>query len=64
MNWEVRICHLYREANACVDALANIACDGVFYFYFGGIYEHCLAQISMLSLANLTGVCTPRIVRR
>ena len=61
MNWEVRICHSYREANACADTLANIACDGGFTLM---LYEHCPAQISMVFLAGLTGVCTPRIVRR
>lgn len=61
MNWEVRICHSYRKANVCADSLANIACDGGIAFM---LYEHFPAQISMLFLADLTGVCTPRIVRR
>jgi hypothetical protein len=61
MNWEVQICHSYREANVCANALANIACDGGFTLM---LYEHCPAQISVLFLVDLTGVYTLRIVRR
>jgi len=39
LNWEVRIRHSYREANASADALANMACEGGFFFI---LYEHCL----------------------
>ena len=61
MNWEVRICHSYREANACADALANIACDGGFILM---LHEHQPIHIRMLFLADLIGVCTLHIVRR
>jgi hypothetical protein len=27
MDWEVKICHSYREANVFADALANLGCD-------------------------------------
>ncbi|PNX68029.1 hypothetical protein L195_g063792, partial [Trifolium pratense] len=27
MDWEVKICHSYRESNAFADALANLGCD-------------------------------------
>lgn len=59
MNWEVWICS-YREVNVCAHALADIACDKGFTLMLD---EHYLAQISMLFLADLTGVYTSRIVR-
>jgi TnpA family transposase len=61
MNWEVQICHSYKEVNACANVLANIACGGGFTLM---LYEHCPAQISMLFVTDLVGDCTLRLVRR
>lgn len=58
---EVWICHSYVKANVCADALANIAPNEDFTLM---LYEHCPIQINMLFLTDLTGVCTPRIVKR
>jgi hypothetical protein len=27
IEWEVKVCHTYREANRCIDALAHIGCE-------------------------------------
>ncbi|PNX54347.1 ribonuclease H [Trifolium pratense] len=42
MDWEVKICHSYRESNACADLLANLRCDdepGM------RVYEQCPASL-------------------
>ncbi|GAU22367.1 hypothetical protein TSUD_106950 [Trifolium subterraneum] len=59
MDWEVRICHSYRESNACVDALANLGCD-----HESGkrVYEQCPASLSSLLLADVMGITTPRVI--
>jgi len=44
LEWEIKIHHSYREANKCVDALANMACDGGYSLM---LYEHCPAQINL-----------------
>ena len=61
MNQEIQICHSYKEVNTCANTLANIVCGWGFTLM---LYEHCPAQISMLFLIDLVGVCTPRLVRR
>jgi L1 cell adhesion molecule like protein len=59
MEWEVRICHSYREANTCADALANLGCD-----HEPGmrVYEQCPAWLSSLLLADAMGITTPRVI--
>ncbi|GAU35983.1 hypothetical protein TSUD_207870 [Trifolium subterraneum] len=59
MDWEVRICHSYRESNACVDALANLGCD-----HEPGmrVYEQCPTSLSSLLLADVMGITTPRVI--
>jgi hypothetical protein len=42
MNWNVEVLNEYREANKCVDALANIGCDIKHKMIF---YEDCPAKI-------------------
>jgi ribonuclease HI len=61
LDWEVKICHSYREANFCADALANLACDGGFTMI---LYEQCPAQVRSIYLADVVGVYTPRLVNR
>jgi len=60
LNWEVWICHTFREANSCADALVNLACDGGFSLI---IYERCPVQISLYLLVDYAGVSTPRLIR-
>ncbi|XP_045792121.1 uncharacterized protein LOC123886891 [Trifolium pratense] len=50
MDWEVKICHSYRESNACVDLLANLRCD-----HEPGmrVYEQCPASLNSLLLADV-----------
>lgn len=57
--WEVRICHVYREANRSADALANLGClDGPQLMF----YEHPLVQVAQLLLLDVMGVSTPRTI--
>ncbi|GAU30080.1 hypothetical protein TSUD_332490 [Trifolium subterraneum] len=59
LDWDVKICHSYREASACVDALANLGCDhgpGL------GVYEQCTPRVSLLLLADVTGITTPKTI--
>jgi len=60
MDWEVTVCHSYHEANKCVDALANMGCDGGEFLI---IYEHCPTHVRHLLLADIVGVSTPRLIK-
>lgn len=59
MEWEIKICHLYREANCCADALTNMSCDSDDALQ---VFELCLSQISHLIFVDVIGVSTPRLV--
>jgi ribonuclease HI len=59
LNWEVRICHTYREANMCADALAHIGCELGNTLMF---YESCPTQIRYLVAADAVGMSTPILV--
>jgi len=59
MEWEIKICHLHREANCCADALANMSCDSDDALQ---VFELCLSQISHLIFVDVIGVSTPRLV--
>jgi hypothetical protein len=59
LEWEVLVCHTYREANICVDALAHIVCGLDFNVMF---YELCPTQMSHLDLANMTGNSIPMLI--
>jgi len=61
LNWEVRICHTFREANSFADALANLACDGGSSLI---IYEQCHVHMRLCFLADYVGVATPRLIKR
>jgi len=61
LNWEVHICHNFREANSCADALANLACDGGSSLI---IYEQCHVQMRLCFLVDYVGVATPRSIKR
>jgi len=61
LNWEVRICHTFREANSCADALANSACNGGSSLI---IYEQCPVQMRLCFLADYVGVATHRVIKR
>ncbi|PNX81608.1 ribonuclease H [Trifolium pratense] len=59
LDWEIKVCHSYREANACADALANMGCDhgpGI------RVYEQCPSRLSLLLLADTMGITTPRVI--
>ncbi|MCI38130.1 ribonuclease H protein, partial [Trifolium medium] len=59
LDWEIRIFHTYREANACADALASMGCD-----HGPGlrVYEQCPASFSSLLLMDVMGITTPRVI--
>jgi hypothetical protein len=56
--WNVRIRHVYREANKVADALASIGCRSVGCIMF----DFPPVGIDQLCLADSLGVTTPRIV--
>jgi hypothetical protein len=59
MDWLVEIAHIYREANKCVDALANIGCSldyDIMYF------DSCPSQISEIYEKDRVGNTTPRLI--
>jgi ribonuclease HI len=58
LDWEVKVCHSYREANACADALANLGCN---HGPELRTYEQCPASLSNLFLADIMGISTPRV---
>ncbi|GAU29740.1 hypothetical protein TSUD_392290 [Trifolium subterraneum] len=58
LDWDVKICHSYRETNVCVDALANLGCD-----HGPGlrVYEQYPPRVSSSLLADVMGITTPRV---
>jgi hypothetical protein len=58
-NWEVQISHVYREANRCADALANIGCSLDHNIIFYDTYPDIISDIM---LADLMGITTPRMI--
>jgi ribonuclease HI len=59
MDWEVEVSHIYREANKCADALANIGCSLDYETLY---YDVCPAQLSDLVAADSMGISTPRLI--
>jgi ribonuclease HI len=59
LDWEIKVCHSYREANVCADALANMGCD-----HDPGlqIYNLCPSSLRPLLVADSMGISTPRII--
>jgi ribonuclease HI len=59
MDWEVEVSHIYREANKCADALANIGCSLDYETLY---YDVCPAQLSDLVATDSMGISTPRLI--
>jgi hypothetical protein len=59
LEWEIKICHSYRETNKCADVLANIGCQQEDTLT---IYKHCPVQLSFLLLVDVMGITTPRFI--
>jgi hypothetical protein len=55
----VKTCHSYREENACVDALVNLGCDHNLGLR---VYDQCSSRVSLLLLADVMGITTPKII--
>jgi ribonuclease HI len=58
LEWEVKVCHTYREANRCADALAHIGCELGSSVIF---YESCPTQI-MHFFYDKVGISIPRLI--
>lgn len=59
LDWQVRVCHIYREANAVADGQASLGCT------HGGdliIYDSPPPSIRNLLDADLLGVSTPLLI--
>ncbi|GAU17428.1 hypothetical protein TSUD_233050 [Trifolium subterraneum] len=59
MEWNIEILHIYREANKCADAMANLGCS---LGYDVILYADCpLPLREMLAFDNM-GISTPRFI--
>jgi hypothetical protein len=59
LDWEVKVCHSYREANGCADALSNIGCE---HGLGTRVYDLCPPRLSSLVFADVMGIATPRFI--
>jgi hypothetical protein len=57
--WEVKISHLYREANRSADALASMGCTLNFNIVY---FETCPINIRELIHADVLGIGTPHLI--
>lgn len=57
--WSVRVSHIYREGNACVDALANLAYNMEVDVL---MYEQPPAQLTSLLLSDVIRVTTCHLI--
>ncbi|PNX58030.1 ribonuclease H [Trifolium pratense] len=59
MDWIIEISHVYREANKCADAMANIGCCLDYEVVY---YNACPSQLAETYAADLLGITTPRFI--
>jgi hypothetical protein len=59
MEWKFRMCHSYREFNTCADVVANLGCDHELGMR---VYEQYSARLSLLLLADITGITIFRVI--
>jgi hypothetical protein len=59
LDWTVEISHTYREANKCVDALANLGCSLDYDLVF---FNDCPDVISETFSHDRMGIATPRLI--
>jgi hypothetical protein len=59
LDWEIIVCHSYRKANACADALANMGCE---HGPELRVYDQCPASLISLLQADVMGITTPRVI--
>ena len=57
-DWEVRVLHVYREANACADALVK---RGTHQQHFLSLYSSCPSSVSVCYERDLAGLRAPRL---
>ena len=60
-DWEVRVPHVYREANACVDALAK---QGTHQQHFLSVYSSCPNFVYECYVRDLAGLRATRLCAR
>jgi hypothetical protein len=58
--WEVHIIHVFREANRCVDMLANIGSEGM--SGFDELFENPPARVRLIVDDECRGVSFPRLI--
>jgi hypothetical protein len=58
-DWIVEVSHIYREANKCADALANIGCSVDFNSVF---YDNCPSRIMDNYNFDVLGNSTPKLI--
>ncbi|PNX57174.1 ethylene responsive transcription factor 1b [Trifolium pratense] len=52
LKWEIKVCHSYREANACADALANMGCE---HDHGLQIYDQCHVSLRNFVISGYYG---------
>jgi ribonuclease HI len=57
--WEIRIIHVFREANRCADALADMGCDGISGIAF---FASPPSRVRQIVEDDARGVCCPRLI--
>ena len=57
-DWEVRVLHVYREANACVDALAK---RGTHQHHVLSVYSSCPSFVYVCYVRDMAGLGTTRL---
>lgn len=57
--WRVRVSHIYREGNACVDALANLAYNMEVDVL---MYEQPPAYLTLLLCSDVIRVTAPQLI--
>jgi hypothetical protein len=58
-SWNVRIIHVYREANRCADILANIGCVSATNTI---VYDHPPQELIQVLADDCRGVAFPRLI--
>jgi hypothetical protein len=57
IDWTIEISHIYREANKCADAMANLKCSLDYDLVFYDMRPHSISKV--FSNDNM-GISTPR----
>jgi hypothetical protein len=58
-DWEVNISHVFREANRCADALANMGSAGSTELV---LYDYPPSEVALVAFDDFRGVSLPRLI--